>query len=67
MVDKGPLLEQDPAGRPEVPEAFQDAFKLKQIKPTTGLPEGQVGPIFKPEGFISKVRRALSKLAENQI
>ncbi len=30
------------------------------IKPTTGLPEGQIGPVLEQPGLVSKLRRALS-------
>ena len=58
------LPEKDPAGRPDVPKVFQDAFKIKPIKPTTGLQEGLLGNVrleLEPKGFFSRARRALSK------
>lgn len=35
-----------------------------EVKPTTGLPEGQVGQILENQGFAAKLRRVLSKIAE---
>lgn len=42
-------------GRPDVPE---------QVRPTTGLQEGQIGEPLKSQGRLAGIRRVLSKLAE---
>ena len=35
-----------------------------KIKPTTGLPEGQVGLVLENQGFAAKLRRVLSNIAK---
>ena len=34
------------------------------VRPTTGLPEHEIGMRLRPEGLLSRARRALSKVAE---
>ena len=35
-----------------------------KVKPTTGLPEGQVGLVLEKPGFGARVRRVLSNIAK---
>lgn len=63
MTEVLDLPEKDPTGRPDVPKAFQDAFKIKPIRPTTGLKEGTI-EVPTEESLFSRARRALSGVAE---
>ena len=35
------------------------------IRPTIGLPEGQIGPVLEQPGLVAKLRRALSGALKN--
>lgn len=39
----------------------KDVFK---VGPTTGLPEGQVGPVLEKPGFVAGIRRAWGRFTE---
>lgn len=46
-------------------ETSEAGQSTPQVEATTGLPEGQIGPVVPQKGFVAEVRRALGRLASS--